>query len=540
MVSGDWAQQQKMLSAAGLLVMGLDAKDKIEQLVDINPLIEAARASNVQLLTSQSIDQLLSLVSIEQVTSEDSHNFSKKSQVTLPTPDNPSPIGRVIAPVSSNEISPAPRPHGLSHYSIDDFPMLAKDIDSEIEVHFDITGNSVTEGKLSDIKSFFNSRLSQIRNLMIEGRALPRRPISNAEAYRNRQRYTSNEYEITIVGLVSEPRWAKSGNLMFLLEDETTQIQCLLKPPTGANPLHAALDGLMNDDVVGVSGFFIGDRTDLFIISNIHFPPLPRRAKNTANIDESVSAAFLSDVHVGSKTFLEPQWEKMINWFKTDPLAKTIKYFVLSGDGVDGVGIYPGQDRHLAITDLFKQYGALANLLSDLPDWVDVIILPGNHDAVRPAEPQPALDPEVQQDYSDAVFVGNPCDFSLHGVRILSYHGKSIDDFVAGLRSVTYAKPEMAMRSMLERRHLAPSWGGKTPLSPEPEDSMVIGTIPDIFVTGHVHGQYVGDHKGTTIVHSSTWQDQTDYQRMLGFQPKPCILTVINLHTHASASIPFA
>ena len=540
MASGDWAQQQKMLSAAGLLVMGLDAKDKIEQLVDINPLIEAARASNVQLLTSQSIDQLLSLVSVEQVISEESQNFSKKSQVTLPTPDNPSPIGRVIAPVSSNEISPAPRPHGLSHYSIDDFPMLAKDIDSEIEVHFDITGNSVTEGKLSDIKSFFNSRLSQIRNLMIEGRALPRRPISNAEAYRNRQRYTSNEYEITIVGLVSEPRWAKSGNLMFLLEDETTQIQCLLKPPTGANPLHSALDGLMNDDVVGVSGFFIGDRTDLFIISNIHFPPLPRRAKNTANIDESVSAAFLSDVHVGSKTFLEPQWEKMINWFKTDPLAKTIKYFVLSGDGVDGVGIYPGQDRHLAITDLFKQYGALANLLSDLPDWVDVIILPGNHDAVRPAEPQPALDPEVQQDYSDAVFVGNPCDFSLHGVRILSYHGKSIDDFVAGLRSVTYAKPEMAMRSMLERRHLAPSWGGKTPLSPEPEDSMVIGTIPDIFVTGHVHGQYVGDHKGTTIVHSSTWQDQTDYQRMLGFQPKPCILTVINLHTHASASIPFA
>ncbi len=540
MASGDWAQQQKMLSAAGLLVIGLDAKDKIEQLVDINPLIEAAHSSNVKLLTTQSIDQLLSLVSIDEVISEDLQNPTKKSQATLPTPDNPSPIGRVIAPISGNEISPAPRPHGLSHYSLEDFPMLAKDIDSEIEVHFDITGNSVTEGKLSDIKSFFNSRLSQIRNLMIEGRSLPRRPISNAEAYRNRQRYSSNEYEITIVGLVSEPRWAKSGNLMFLLEDETTQIQCLLKPPSGANPLHAALDGLMNDDVVGVSGFFIGDRTDLFIISNIHLPPLPRRAKNTASIDESVSAAFLSDVHVGSKTFLEPQWEKMINWFKTDPLAKTIKYFVLSGDGVDGVGIYPGQDRHLAITDLFKQYGALAMLLSDLPDWVDVIILPGNHDAVRPAEPQPALDPEVQQDYSDAVFVGNPCDFSLHGVRILSYHGKSIDDFVAGLRSVTYAKPEMAMRSMLERRHLAPSWGGKTPLSPEPEDSMVIGTIPDIFVTGHVHGQFVGDHKGTTIVHSSTWQDQTDYQRMLGFQPKPCILTVINLHTHASASIPFA
>ena len=51
---------------------------------------------------------------------------------------------------------------------------------------------------------------------------------------------------------------------------------------------------------------------------------------------------------------------------------------------------------------------------------------------------------------------------------------------------------------------------------------------------------YVGNHKGTTIVHSSTWQDQTDYQRMLGFQPKPCILTVVNLHTFATASVPFA
>ena len=71
------------------------------------------------------------------------------------------------------------------------------------------------------------------------------------------------------------------------------------------------------------------------------------------------------------------------------------------------------------------------------------------------------------------------------------------------------------------------------------EDRLVIPVIPDIFVTGHVHGHFVGNHKGTTMVHSSTWQDQTDFQRMLGFQPKPCILTVVNLHTFATASINF-
>ena len=127
-------------------------------------------------------------------------------------------------------------------------------------------------------------------------------------------------------------------------------------------------------------------------------------------------------------------------------------------------------------------------------------MLPGNHDAVRPAEPQPALDPEVQQDYSNTTFVGNPCDFSLHG-QILSYHGKSIDDFVATLRSVTYSKPEMAMRAMLERRHLAPLGGAKRPFLRA--RVMVIPVVPDIFVTGHVHGHFVGDHKGTLMVHET-------------------------------------
>mgnify|MGYP003326533141 FL=1 len=121
----------------------------------------------------------------------------------------------------------------------------------------------------------------------------------------------------------------------------------------------------------------------------------------------------------------------------------------------------------------------------------------------------------------------------------MGYHGKSIDDFVATLRSVSYSKPEMAMRAMLERRHLAPSWGGKTPISPEPEDRMVIPKIPDIFVTGHVHGHFVEDYKGTLMVHSSTWQDQTDFQMMLGFKPKPCILTVVNLNSFSTTSIHF-
>ena len=538
MADGEWAEIQRQLTAAGLLVVGRGAQERIQGLSDISPLIEAAQRSNVVMLSERTVDEVLTLVPTDD-TIEDS-TTPRSEQATLPDPESHLAIGRTVAPVGTQVLAPPVRRHGLDHYSLDDFPMQAKDVDAEIEIHFDITGRSTTQGKMQDIRSCFSDRLSQIRQMMIAGRALPRRPISISEAWRNRQRHSSRDYEVTFVGLVSVDKWSKGGYLWFDIEDDSMQVRCMLKEPTGASSFHASLDGLMNDDVVGVDGHFNLNRDPYFVVSDIHMAPLGRHSKSAASESEAVSAAFLSDVHVGSKTFLAPQWEKMIEWFRTDPLARTVKYFVLSGDGVDGVGIYPGQERHLAIKDLFNQYGELARLLEGLPDWVDVMILPGNHDAVRPAEPQPALDPEVQQDYSDTVFVGNPCDFSLHGVRVLSYHGKSIDDFVAGLRSVTYSSPELAMRAMMERRHLAPSWGGKTPLSPEPEDRMVISTVPDIFVTGHVHGHYVGNHKGTTMVHSSTWQDQTDYQRMLGFQPKPCILTVVNLHTHATASIPFA
>ena len=537
MHSHDWEEMYKQLIAAGLIVQ-TSAVGKLESLNSVIPIIEAANSSGVRLLNANTVEELLAFSPSEL---EDSNNHNRPlSQTTLPKNEQESSHGRVLAPIRSTTSPSHPRPRPSTGYNIADFPLEASEVDSDVEIHFDITGNSSTEGRILDMQSCFKSRLKQIREIMLSQRSLPRRPTSNSEAWRNRSRYNTKDYEITIVGLASDVRWTRTGSMRFVVEDESSQIPCILKPPSDASPLHPSLDGLMNDEVVGVSGWFLsGEGEPIFFARDIHKPPLGNHSKAQSGLESAVSAAFLSDVHFGSKTFLGPQWEKMIHWFKNDPLARAVKYFVLSGDGVDGVGIYPGQERHLTITDLFNQYGELARMLEEVPDWVDVIMLPGNHDAVRPAEPQPALDPEVQQDYSNTTFVGNPCDFSLHGVRVLSYHGKSIDDFVATLRSVTYSKPEMAMRAMLERRHLAPSWGGKTPLSPEPEDRLVIPVIPDIFVTGHVHGHFVGDHKGTLMVHSSTWQDQTDFQRMLGFQPKPCILTVVNLHTFATESISF-
>ena len=449
--------------------------------------------------------------------------------------------GRVIAPIVAPEPEQISMRNNMPDWKREDFPMDAIDAMIDIKVHYDITGNSITEGKMGDINDAFNDRLERLRKLIIANSNLPRRPMDIARLQAEKSRFQGRENIAVAIGLVNDPRHTKNGHLMFNIEDASGEISCLLMNRKGDDRIieHAQIveAGLMPDDVIGVSGTF-SQNGDMFYVDDLHFPMQSSHDKKFA--EQGVSVAFLSDIHVGSKTFLEAQWHKMIQWFNTDPLARTIKYLVLSGDCVDGVGIYPGQDKELSIKDLYGQYSRFAELLELLPEWVECIMLPGNHDAVRPAEPQPTLEPDIQQDFNTTTFVGNPCDFSLDGVRLLSYHGKSIDDFVAGLRTVTYRDPVEAMRQMLRRRHLAPQWGGKTPLSPEPEDGLVIREVPDIFVTGHVHGHACIDFRGTTLVCSSTWQDQTSYQRMLGFQPKPCMLTVVNLGTHKSISIPFA
>lgn len=519
-----WEVRERNLWSLNLMpVRG--TRERLEALESIQPILEAAMISGMRgvFLDTETLDKLFEIAGIS-----NQH------------PTNSSGA-RTIAGIEEENITPAPRPHGLSHYDLAAFPMEARDVDMELEVHFDITGNSITEGRMSDILSCFNDRLATIRKMLIDSRCLPYRPTQIGEVSMNKPRF--REEDCTLIGIVNSPAHTKRhGHLRFVLEDEGAEIECIMFNREEYGEEHPLHTGLMPDDVVGVLGRLKSDRgkRDTFIVENIYFPPLQQHEKNSAPADQAVSVAFLSDVHLGSKTFLDAQWHKMVEWFNTDPLARTIRYFVISGDGVDGVGIYPNQEKELAIPDLFNQYGGLAKLLEPLPDWVDVLLLPGNHDAVRPAEPQPALDPELQQDYNNTTFVGNPCDFSLHGVRILSYHGKSIDDFVSKMRNVSYDRPEAAMRAMIDRRHLAPSWGAKTPLSPEPEDNLVIRTIPDIFVTGHVHGHHVSDYKGVKLIHSSTWQDQTGYQRTLGFQPRPAILTVVNLHTHETASIPFA
>ncbi len=127
--------------------------------------------------------------------------------------------------------------------------------------------------------------------------------------------------------------------------------------------------------------------------------------------------------------------------------------------------------------------------------------------------------------------LGNPAFLDLNGVKVLMFHGQSLDDVVGTTPGLSYAQPARAMRALLRTRHLSPIYGKRTPIAPELEDFMVINEVPDIFHSGHVHVVDLDMYKGTLIVNSGAWQSQTDYQASGGIVPTPGIAIIINLAT---------
>jgi DNA polymerase II small subunit len=120
------------------------------------------------------------------------------------------------------------------------------------------------------------------------------------------------------------------------------------------------------------------------------------------------------------------------------------------------------------------------------------------------------------------------------------YHGRSLDDIISTVPNMSHSHPEKAMRLLLQGRHLAPLYGGKTPISPESKDPLVIERVPDIFHAGHVHALEHGNYRGVLIVNSGCWQGQTGYMARNGFTPTPAIVPVVNLQTLEITETSFA
>ncbi len=333
--------------------------------------------------------------------------------------------------------------------------------------------------------------------------------------------------KVKVAGLLAD-RSSRRGSVELRVDDPTGTLKVTCQEGSAEKAaLEAPLDSMVVVEVSkGKSGQMFSD--------SVILPDVPgRRAVSSSH---RVYAVLLSDLHIGSRMFLSDDFNRFLQWLNGDfgdkDLVGRIKYLVIAGDLVDGVGVYPGQEFQLAERDPKKQYQAAAELLKRVPGHVQIVLSPGNHDAVRQALPQPAVAVDMAESLyamDNVRWVGDPAYIKLHGVTFLVYHGKSLDDVIATTPNLAYDRPTDAMKLLLRARHLAPTYGKRTALSPELRDYMVVDQVPDVFHVGHVHTYGELSYRGTLLVNSGTWQAQTSFQSNMGMEPTPSIIPLLDL-----------
>jgi len=404
---------------------------------------------------------------------------------------------------------------------------------NEVKILKDITDISTCVGDYDEFVNYFRDRYDRLGGI-IKRRISPQ-PMDSLK--RNGNSHGKND--VCVVGMVSDFTTTTKGHKIITLDDTTGNCSVLLPKDKGVFE-----NNIILDEVIGISGFITND--GLIIANHITYPEVP--ITNSPNRSPTPSSAILtSDLHVGSDVFLEDAWDRFVKWLnlevgdeKQKAVAEKISYMVIAGDIVDGVGIYPNQEHELTITDIYDQYRRAAEHLAELPDRIRIIISPGNHDAVRQAEPQPALPEEIRRLFDEnVVFVGNPSLIEISGIQILIYHGRSLEDLITAVPKASYDNPEIGMVEMLRRRHISPVYGAHVSIAPESTDHFVIETIPDIIHCGHVHTIGISKYRGVTLINSGTWQDQTDFQKRLNIKPDPAKVPIIDLQTMGVSVVRF-
>jgi DNA polymerase II small subunit len=494
-------------------------KNNISELADL--------LSGVAVLSSSISEEILKGVEVNSLAAlVKAHFQSNASGPNLLTPE-------LIADIMKKQSEKAPEKIEVVRNG--GFSPSAKDIDPNFR--FRNAKLQTTAGTADSFVEYFRDRFHKLRAIMEKSRVF----VSKLNSIESLKQYTKGR-EVSIIGIVCDRIVTKNGHILATIEDETGQAKVLFLK-SGTKEQQATFEAasrIIYDDVIAVKGKV----SDPFVMANsIMYPDTPIRDRKKT--EEDFAIAFMSDIHVGSKKFLAKKFTAMLKWLNCDTdhnreLAGKIKYMVMSGDLVDGIGIYPNQDRDLEVLDIYKQYSILFDYIREIPDYIHIFMLPGNHDAVHLAEPQPPLDSDLLRDFrQDNVHVlTNPAYMDIHGLKVLGYHGSSLDSIIRLVPNCSYAKPETAMIETLKRRHLSPVYGGHM-IIPAKSDSLVMDIVPDILHMGHIHKNAVADYHGTLVVNSGTWQDRTDYQVKQGHMPSPGVLPIYETKSAVTTNVDF-
>jgi DNA polymerase II small subunit len=395
-----------------------------------------------------------------------------------------------------------------------------EELDDSHKILFDPTIKITSAEGVEGFNSLFASRFAKLKKIMSN------RPESKMLKSISAVMSVKSKDESFVCGLVSDRRTDRNVT-RIILDDPSGSIETIVID----EDLQKIASSLLMDQFVMER--IVASKNGGFIVKDIILPDIPDHIVNRSRTE--TYALFVSDLHIGSKFFMEKEFSELVSWLSSpDPIARKIRFVVIGGDIVDGIGIYPNQDKELIALDTNEQLRLVFEILDKIPKHIKIFISPGNHDPGRRALPQPAIPVKYNPNLwnrKNFFMVGNPAMISLNGVKVLIFHGQSVDDIVKTTPGLSYDKPSKVMQYLLKARHLSPIYGAQTPLAPELEDFLVIDEIPDIFHAGHVHVVGFDLYKGVLIINSGAWQAQTPFQAGVGITPTSGLAVLVNLKT---------
>ncbi len=400
-----------------------------------------------------------------------------------------------------------------------------------------------------DFVSVFNNRFKKLSELLKKRQELE--TVTSISRL-----HTKNQNDRTaIIGMISDKQITKNNNILLTMEDTTGTCTAIIRKTDEEKELFETAENLVLDEVIGITGVFLNKA---IFVDTIIFPDIPLN-KELKKQKEEEYAVMLGDTHFGSNHFMTEDFKKFIKWINQNLGSKTqkeiaskVKYVFLTGDIVEGVGIYPSQEEDLDIKDITQQYEEAARWLKQIPQEIEIIAQSGNHDAGRLSEPQEAPFKDMAKalwDMQNMTLISNPGYVNIGktdtfpGFDVLMYHGGSLIYYADNMPRIRASggqkRADEIMKTLLQKRHLAPTHKSTLYLPDPDEDFLLIDIIPDFFVTGHIHRSSVSNYRNITIINASCWTETTEDQIKRGLEPLPARIPIVNLKTREVKLINF-
>jgi DNA polymerase II small subunit len=401
---------------------------------------------------------------------------------------------------------------------------------------------------INDFVALYNDRYLTLQSLLRNRQEMQR--VTSIGKIKT----TKEKEQVSFIAIIMDINITKNNNILLTLEDRTGILRAIVTK-TNKNAYSIAKN-LTQDEIIGLQGTK-GDR--IVFVNTIIVPDVPFN-KDFKKSPNDEAAVFISDIHLGSKAFLKKNFEKFITWIKGEmrnetqkAMVKKIKYLFVLGDLVEGIGIYPEQEKDLKIKDIYEQYKLFSKYIKEIPPHIKIIICPGNHDSLRVAEPQPPLSKELVPELlelDNVFFVSSPSTVRISstknfsGFDVLIYHGYSFPYYATNIDSIRLSggleNTENIMTYLFKKRHLAPTHGSTQLQLGYNKDLLLIKAIPDFFVSGHIHRASIKNYRNITLLNCSCWISQTDYQEKRGIIPQPSRAIYVDLKTRKTKILNFS